>query len=74
MFGYSVNFVDWTDLVLNLMELPNLSVDDLLTLNSRYSELEEKYKNDKDFIPGNFIEIIHSNLCCWFKHPFYQII
>ncbi|XP_050527816.1 uncharacterized protein LOC126897912, partial [Daktulosphaira vitifoliae] len=68
MFGYSVNFIDWTDFVLNLMELPNSNIDDLLNLNSKYSELEEKYKNDNNYIPGMIKKDDVDSIPLWFEN------
>lgn len=41
MFGYDVNYVDWTDFVMHCMELSYPGIDDLLELKNQYADREK---------------------------------
>jgi len=42
MFGFNVNYVDWSDFILHCLELPYPNIEDLLNLKNQYFELEKK--------------------------------
>lgn len=48
MFGHAVHYVDWTDFVINCLELPCPDADDLLELKHKYRELDTAKRNDPD--------------------------
>lgn len=54
MFGFNVNFVDWSDFIIHCLELPYPNVDDLLYLKNQYLELEKKRqkKPNQNYIEG----------------------
>lgn len=45
MFGTDVRYVDWSDFLINCVELPYPNIQDLLDLQNQYMELERKNKN-----------------------------
>lgn len=46
MFGFNVNFVDWSDFIIHCLELPYPNVQDLLDLKHQYLELENNRENN----------------------------
>jgi len=46
MFGFNVNFVDWSDFIIHCLELSYPNIEDLLDLKNQYLELEQKRQNN----------------------------
>lgn len=59
MFGFNVNFVDWTDFIINCLELPYPNIEDLLYLKNQYLELEKKRQKNpnKNYTEGDYCEL-----------------
>lgn len=52
LFGRTVNYVDWSDLVVHLLELPYPTVGQLLDLKRQYAALERKRPADRNAAEG----------------------
>lgn len=49
LFGFTVNYVDWSDFIIHCMELPYPSIDELLILKKKCMAMERKRKtNDNE--------------------------
>lgn len=46
MFGFTIKYIDWSDFIINCLEIPYPDINDLLDLKNQYMTLEkEKIKN-----------------------------
>jgi len=59
MFGFNVNFVDWSDFIINCLELPYPNTEDLLYLKNQYLELEKKRQKNPNqtYMEGDYFEM-----------------
>lgn len=59
MFGFNVNFVDWSDFIINCLELPYPNIEDLLYLKNQYLELEKKRQknSNQNYTEGVYFEM-----------------
>lgn len=52
MFGFTVNYIDWSDFIINCLELPYPNINDLLNLRNQYMTLERKNIKNQNHIEG----------------------
>ncbi|XP_022183115.1 uncharacterized protein LOC111042724 [Myzus persicae] len=69
MFGYNVNFVDWSDFIIHCLELPNPNVEDLLYLKNQYSELEKKRQKNpnQNYTEGTIDKDEFDSVLLWYQ-------
>lgn len=48
LFGFSVNYVDWSDFIIHCMELPYPSIDELLIFKNKFMAKEKEIKNNSN--------------------------
>jgi len=59
MFGLRVNYVDWSDFIVNCLELSYPTIEDLLDLKNQYTALEKEKRNNPNqyFMEGTITTI-----------------
>ncbi|XP_015363135.1 PREDICTED: uncharacterized protein LOC107161292 [Diuraphis noxia] len=69
MFGFNVNFVDWTDFIIHCLELPYPNIEDLLYLKNQYLELEKKRQKNpnKNYAEGTIDKDEFDSVLLWYQ-------